>query len=104
VKQHAHLKNVYAIALLFWGSAIPATGWSHWEGFEAADPATPAALLIFDSAVTRYTALNAGPLPWRAIFEGDSGTVDGTSGTVAGADAPANHARAAQQTNATTQQ
>ena len=50
---------------------MPTVGWTHWEGFEAADPATPAAVLTFDSAVARYAALDAGPLPWRALFDGD---------------------------------
>ena len=64
-------KGILGIALLCAGSGIAKIGSAHWEGFEAADPATPAAILRFDSAVTRYSALDAGPLPWRALFQGD---------------------------------
>ncbi len=81
---------------------MPAVGWTHWEGFEAADPATPAAVLAFDSAVTRYTALDTEPLPWRALVGGDSNTVGGLSG--AGAHTPSGQAGAAPHTPATTQQ
>lgn len=66
-----HIRKVYQIALLCGGSAIAVTGWTHWEGYEAADPATPAAVLTFDSAIGRYTALDAEPLAWRALFDGD---------------------------------
>ncbi len=87
---------------------MPEVGWTHWEGFEAADPATPAAVLTFDSAGARYTALDAGPLPWRALFDGDgdSGTVGGQSEAEAGAGThtPSGQAGAAPHTPATTQQ
>ena len=53
------------------------------EGFEAADPATAAALLTFDSAVDRYTPLDTKPLPWRAPIDGDSDS--STAGAEAGA-------------------
>jgi len=81
---------------------MPAVGWTHWEGFEAADPATPAAVLVFDSAVTRYTALDTEPLPWRVLFGGDSNTVGGLSG--AGGHTLSGQAGAAPHTPATTQQ
>ena len=70
MKRRAQCRSAYVIALLCGGSAIPATGWTHWEGIEAADPATPAAVLRLDSAAARYTTLDAGPLPWRALFDG----------------------------------
>lgn len=69
--ERAKHKGIFIIALLSAGSGIAKIGSAHWEGFEAADPATPAAILRFDSAVTRYSALDAGPLPWRALFQGD---------------------------------
>ena len=71
MRERTHIKSVSVIALLCAGSAMPAVVSAHWEGFEAADPATPAAVLRFDSAVTRYSALDAGPLLWRTLFEGD---------------------------------
>ena len=72
MKQRAHLKGVFVVALLFAGSALPSSGWTHLDGVEAADPATPAALLTFNSAVADYTALGAAARTWRARFAGDS--------------------------------
>ncbi len=69
--ERAKHKGIFIIALLCAGSGVAKIGSAHWEGFEAADPATPAAILRFDSAVTHYSALDAGPLPWRALFQGD---------------------------------
>ena len=61
--------------LLLGASSVPAVGWAHWEGVEAADPATPAAVLRFESAASGYTEANAARVPWRTLFE-----VDGDSG------------------------
>lgn len=69
--ERAKHKSIFVIALLGAGSGIAKIGSAHWEGFEAADPATPAAILRFDSAVTHYSALDAGPLTWRALFQDD---------------------------------
>ena len=106
MKRRAQCRRIYVIALLCGGSAIPATGWTHWEGFEAADPATPAAVLTFDSAVSHYAILDARPLPWRALFDADddSSTLDGPSGAEAGADTHSGNAGAAPNTPAITQQ
>ena len=71
MRERAKHKGVFIIALLAAGSGTAKVGSAHWEGFEAADPATPAAILRFDSAVTRYSALDVRPLPWRALFQGD---------------------------------
>lgn len=71
MRERASFRSVSGVALLCLGSAMPAVVSAHWEGFEAADPATPAAVLRLDSAVTRYSALDAGPLAWRARFEGE---------------------------------
>ncbi len=103
MKPTARLRIAYVIVLLCGGSAMPAVGWTHWEGFEAADPATPAAVLTFDSAVARYTALDAGPLPWRALFDGDSSTVGEQPGAEAGAKTYSGQAGTAPNTPATTQ-
>ena len=91
MRRQGHIKKTYLIALLCGGSAIPAIGWTHWEGFEAADPATAAALLTFDSAVNRYTPLDTEPLPWLALIDSDSNT----AGEAAGASPHSGHAGAA---------
>jgi hypothetical protein len=74
VKQRAYVKTVSAIALLISGSAVPLVGSTHWEGVEAADPATPAALLVFESAVGDYTALSMEARTWPADRDSDSGS------------------------------
>ena len=61
--------------LLCGGTSVPVAGWTHWEGFEAADPSTPAALLRFESAAAGYVEADATPESWLARFE-----VDGQSG------------------------
>ena len=98
MKRRTDIGTLSGIALLCVGSAMPAVVSAHWEGFEAADPATPAAVLRLDSAGTRDAALDAGPLPWRALFVGEGGT--------AGADHAAHmgHSSAAESTPADTQQ
>ena len=54
-------------------TVLPMTAAAHWEGFEAADPTTPAAVLRFDSAVDGYTAIATRRLAWRTRFA-DRGT------------------------------
>ena len=56
------------IALFFGGSAISQIGFAHSEGIEAADPSTPAALLIFEGAVVRYSNPNEERLHWRELY------------------------------------
>ena len=58
-------------ALLCGGTIVPVAGWTHWEGFEAADPSTPAALLRFESAATGYVEADVTPESWLARFEVD---------------------------------
>ena len=58
-------------ALLFGGAIVPVAGWTHWEGFEAADPSTPAALLRFESAAAGYIEADVAPGSWLARFEVD---------------------------------
>ncbi|HEY5623551.1 MAG TPA: hypothetical protein VIV14_07300 [Gammaproteobacteria bacterium] len=86
--------NATIAALLVTGSAVSSSCLAHWEGVEAADPATPAALLNLDTATDRYIASDSAPLPWRERF------ANGSSGH----EAHAGHADAAEQTPATTQQ
>ena len=99
MKQRAHMASLYSIALLLCGSVMPATGWTHWEGFEAADPATPVAVLRLQRAACRCAVSDAAPLPWRTLFAGD----DDSTVVEGGANTHAGQAGAAQQTPATTQ-
>ena len=57
--------------LLCGGTIVPVAGWTHWEGFEAADPSTPAALLRFESATDGYVEADVTPESWLARFEVD---------------------------------
>jgi len=50
---------------------IPLSAAAHTEGVEAADPATPSALLGFKSAADRYARTETEPAAWREIFTGD---------------------------------
>ena len=60
------------IALLSIGSAmIPLSAAAHTEGVEAADPATPSALLSLRSAAGGYARIETEPTAWREIFTGD---------------------------------
>jgi hypothetical protein len=56
------------VALLIIGSAAPIAAWTHSEGVEAADPATPPAVLELTSAVRGYAALRSEPVIWRERF------------------------------------
>ena len=71
------LKSFFVVVFLFSGVAMPLTGWAHWEGFEAADPSTPAALLAFDSAIARYTRLDGEVRSWRVRVDSDTSAVGG---------------------------
>lgn len=63
-----------AIAVLLCGGTIvPVTGWAHWEGFEAADPSTPAALLRFESAAAGYAVAPVAPASWLERFQANGG-------------------------------
>jgi hypothetical protein len=56
-------------ALLVIGSAASIAAWAHSEGVEAADPATPPAVLELASAARGYAALRAEPVIWRERFD-----------------------------------
>ena len=47
----------------------PVAGWAHWEGFEAADPSTPAALLRFESAAAGYVEAKVVSGSWLERFD-----------------------------------
>ena len=66
----SRISTLGLIALLVGGSAISQVGLAHSEGIEAADPSTPAALLIFEGAVFRYIKPNGERLQWRELFDG----------------------------------
>ena len=83
------------IALLLVGSAVPLVSQAHWEGVEAADPATPAALLDLESAIARYVEAGSDRTSWRERLANDAGA--GVS------DPHAGHAGAAETTPATTE-
>jgi hypothetical protein len=99
---------LHVIALLLGGSAMPALTSAHVEGVEVTDPNTPPALLIFQSAASRYTKMDDTPLPWRALFNaaGRLRPADELAAAAPGAPHPRFEARgvAAQRTPATTQQ
>ncbi len=90
--QHRNLSSGYLIALLTLGSAmIPSLAAAHTEGVEAADPATPAALLGLRSAAGGYDASGAALTAWREIFTGDRAPRPMTMGEDAGASEHAGH-------------
>ena len=91
------------MAALLWGAAlVPVAGWAHWEGFAAADPSTPAALLRFESAAAGYTDSPVVPESWPARFEvdGQPGVPDRPSADERGTVDHSEHASAAQPTPA----
>ena len=70
LRPHPAVRRSAALAaLLCGGTIIPVGGWTHWEGFEAADPSTPAALLRFESAAAGYVEVDVTPGSWLARFE-----------------------------------
>ena len=88
--------------LLCGGMAFAVAGWAHWEGFEAADPSTPAALLRFESAAAGYTESEVMPESWPARFEvdGQPGVPGRPSAAEGGPGDHSDHASAAQPTPA----
>ena len=68
-------RSAAVAALLCGGTIAPVTGWAHWEGFEAADPSTPAALLRFESAAAGYVEPPVTPASWLAQFQMNDGPV-----------------------------
>ena len=94
------------LALLLVGSASPIVAGAHSEGVEAADPATPPAVLSFDGAATRYTKLTVVRREWRAQSAGSSPAMDHAMhmSTAAGTQMHAGHGGTEQHTPTTTQQ
>ncbi len=70
---------------------IPSFAAAHTEGVEAADPATPSALLGLRSAADRYDASRTEPAAWREIFTGDRAAAPMTIGDHAGMSEHAGH-------------
>lgn len=102
MRQRTPSKLPWIIVLALGASAAPASGWTHFEGVEAADPSTPAAVLRLESAASRYSGLNAKPVPWPTLFE--QIVHEARESSVAGAIAPPALADDAQRTPATTGQ
>ncbi|MCY3731300.1 MAG: hypothetical protein OXF98_08150 [Rhodospirillaceae bacterium] len=67
--QASILRYAASAAMLCGGLTVPAAGWTHWEGFEAADPSTPAALLRFESAAADYVEADVIPVSWLKLFD-----------------------------------
>lgn len=78
-------RGVALAALLCVGAIVPVAGWTHWEGFEAADPSTPAALLRFESAAAGYIEAAVTPGSWLARFEVDGQSAEPGEPPAAGA-------------------
>lgn len=78
-------RSVVLATLLCGGTIVPVTGWAHWEGFEAADPSTPAALLRFESAAAGYVEAPVTPASWLERFQADGGAAVPKQPPVAGA-------------------
>ncbi len=89
----SRLRRGISSALLLAGSAIPLVSLAHWEGVEAADPATPAALLDLESAIARYIEAGSDRTSWRERLANDSSAGDPHAG----------HAGVAEPTPATTE-
>ena len=82
------IRRSAALAALLWGGTIvPVKGWTHWEGFEAADPSTPAALLRFESAAADYVEAAITPESWLARFGVDGRSAESGPSPVAEAGA-----------------
>ena len=77
--------KLLAAALIVMGSTVSFACFAHWEGVEAADPSTPAALLSYSSATARYIASDSNLLPWRERLA-DFATEDDVHVGYAGAD------------------
>ena len=85
---HPAIRRRTALAALLCGGAIvPVKGWTHWEGFEAADPSTPAALLRFESAAADYVETAIAPESWLARFGVDGRSAESGPSPVAEAGA-----------------
>lgn len=90
--RRSRLSSGCYIALLAIGSAmIPPLAAAHTEGVEAADPATPSALLGLRSAANGYDATGTAPTAWREIFTGDRQAAPMMMGDHAGASEHAGH-------------
>lgn len=85
------IASSWLIALSGFGSAmIPSPAAAHTEGVEAADPATPSALLGLRSAANGYDATESALKAWREVFTGERET-NPMMGDHAGASEHAGH-------------
>ena len=69
-------KNIsFKIMILFGGILAPFASIAHWEGFEAADPSTPSAILRYDSLMGHYKNLEDITVSWPIISSHDTDQV-----------------------------
>jgi len=109
VRRNLYSKCIYGVALLCVGGAMPVAGWTHSEGVEAADPATPAAVLTLASAARRYTAPDAPTVKWSARTNAAGESTSAPAGPTRGSQGNAHrhdagHASTAPATQATREQ
>ncbi|MDG2316039.1 MAG: hypothetical protein P8M36_03895 [Gammaproteobacteria bacterium] len=65
----------FKIMLLFGGILASFPSIAHWEGFEAADPSTPSAILRYDSLMGHYKSLEDITVSWPIISSHDTDQV-----------------------------
>tara|TARA_B100000029_G_C17572034_1_gene956943 strand:- start:1246 stop:1539 length:294 start_codon:yes stop_codon:yes gene_type:complete len=61
------------ITLLFAGYLLASPCIAHWEGFEAADPSTPAALLTYTSPINSYHFIEIRRISWTVALNSKFG-------------------------------
>lgn len=61
--------------LLFGSSLASLPCLAHWEGFEAADPSTPSAVLRYDSLMGHYNTLENLTVSWPTVSSHDTDQV-----------------------------
>jgi len=69
-------KKINLRVMLLCGSSLasfPCLG--HWEGFEAADPSTPSAVLRYDSLMGHYNTLKDLTVSWPIVTDHDTDKV-----------------------------
>ena len=69
-------KKINLRVMLLCGSSLvslPCIG--HWEGFEAADPSTPSAVLRYDSLMSHYNTLENLTVSWPIVADHDTDKV-----------------------------
>ena len=68
-------KTSLKIMLLCGSSSASLPCLAHWEGFEAADPSTPSAVLRYDSLMRHYDTLENLTVSWPIVADHDTDKV-----------------------------